>query len=130
METTMQGLKEMLLKSYYGKQIPLDAFERKIVVQTVMDCYHSYTTIVFSINGSSPRGKAVMILEPYTYQVKGKLFIYKGERFSKPIDIEITDANISLIPPSEPITQIIIPKPKSRVLEHLWGFLKQFRRRR
>ena len=94
----LNKLKGMILCYHYGNyngkcsRVNINnEMKREMIITKIQDCHHDIGTILFSINGSPPKGRAILFKESYTQDWRGKLMFMVGNypRNSKEYDVEI-----------------------------------------
>lgn len=94
---TISELFGIILENYFCPT--LGDYRREIIVTSIRDNYGMISTIVFSINGSPPKGRAILIsrgfhFDEYETKQLGDLFLFGRKiRASGPYRVEIDFSN-------------------------------------
>lgn len=78
-------LKKVLI-SYYGYKLNDINLSRELIITEVLDNHSCLSSIVFSINGSPPKGIGFLLVnDDYNDRYEGTLLLYGNGKFSHPI---------------------------------------------
>lgn len=92
-ELTLEQLKEILL-IYYGYGLEKDNLERALIITKIRNCYNTVGNIVFSVNGSPPKGVGILFLSSYDFNEKefeGMLYLFGNYKSSKGFLVKIKE---------------------------------------
>jgi hypothetical protein len=95
----LEELKRIIIKTYYpniNEQQLAKEMERKLIIKKINDCYNTPSTIIFSVEGSPPKGVGVLLRGSYEEEIEGELFILCFQRkkiFRKFVKIETAMRN-------------------------------------
>ena len=102
-QLTLEELKIYML-IYHSKNLKIeflnntelwkDQLSRELIITPIKDCYGTISTIVFSINGSPPKGIAIMLGDSYMSKCIGNMTFFSRGGRSKEYYVEIVDYKI------------------------------------